>query len=408
MTSTTAWGIINHMSPLEPQIRKIFFPTAVKGTFRSRPNRFIVECSLGGKSVRAYLPNPGRLWELFFPGSILYLVKHKAGYKGKMAYTVVGVERKGIPIMLHTHVNNLVAAQLIKENRIPGLEDSEIVRSEVTIGNSRFDFLLKKEKEPIVVEVKSCTLVGNSIAMFPDAVTKRGTKHLRELADISKGGMKTAVIFLVQYPNVLWFMPDYHTDLDFSQTLALVKDRVMIRAVSVEWKEWLLHGDTKELSIPWHLIYQEAQDSGCYIIILRLKNDSRILIGRLGEVRFKRGYYLYVGSARSNLSQRIERHKRLIKRHHWNIDELRSAAEFHAALPIRASENLECEISGALSRIAVWNVKGFGSSDCDCESHLLWMAEDPLKTRPFINLLHYFRIDRLGKYLNHDIMEKMA
>ncbi len=406
MTSATALGIMKCMNPVESQMRKIFFPVTVKGIFRSRPNRFIVECLLDNKSVRAYLPNPGRLRELFFPGSVLYLVRHGAGYKGGTDYTVVGVERDGIPIMLHTHVNNLVAAQLIEENRIPGLEDAEIVKPEFAIGNSRFDFLLKKEDKPIVVEVKSCTLVGNSIAMFPDAVTKRGTKHLRELADISKGGTNTAVIFLVQWQKVFWFMPDYHTDLDFSQTLVSVKDNIMIRAVSVEWKEGLLRGNTKALSIPWHLIDREAQDSGCYIIILWLKNNSRLFIGRLGEVRFKRGYYLYVGSARTNLSQRMERHRRIIKRHHWHIDYLRSAAEFHAALPIRASEDLECKVAQAISAIASWNIKGFGSSDCDCDSHLFWMAEDPLNTRPFIHLLQYFRMDRLEKYLDHDSVEK--
>jgi len=387
------------MDAVKSQIQGRFFPRTVKGFFRSRPNRFIVKCSIGKKSVRAYLPNPGRLWELFFPESVLYLVEHNAGYQGSTDYTVVAIERDGIPIMLHTHMNNLVAAQLIEENRIPGLEGAVIMKSEFTIGNSRFDFLLQKEHNLIVLEVKSCTLVGNSIAMFPDAITRRGTKHLLELANLSKEGMKTAVIFLVHWPKAHWFMPEYHTDLEFSRTLLSVKNSVMIRAVSVEWEEGLLRGNTRELSIPWRLIAQEAHDSGSYLIILRLKNDRRWLVGGLGEVRFKKGYYLYVGSARTNLSQRIERHRRLIKRHHWHIDYLRSAAEFHAALPVRASENLECDIARALIRIADWNVKGFGSSDCACESHLFGMAEDPLHTRHFIDLLRYFRIDRLEKYL---------
>jgi len=387
------------MNAVESQIQGRFFPGTVKGFFRSRPNRFIVDCLIGKKPVRAYLPNPGRLWELFFPGSILYLIKHDAGYQGSTDYTVVAVERDGIPIMLHTHVNNLVAAQLIEENRIPGLEGAKIVRPEFTIGTSRFDFLLKKEDSPVVVEVKSCTLLGNSIAMFPDAITRRGTKHLLELADLAKGGTKTAVIFLIHWPKARWFMPEYHTDLEFSRTLLSVKNSVMIRAVSVEWEEGLLRGNTRELSIPWRLIAREAHDSGSYLIILRLKNARRCLIGGLGEVRFKKGYYLYVGSSRTNLTQRIARHRRLIKRHHWHIDYLRSVAEFYAALPVRASVNLECDIARALNRIADWNVKGFGSSDCVCESHLVGMAEDPLHARHFIDLLQYFRIDRLEKYL---------
>ncbi len=74
------------------------------------------------RKVRAYLPNPGRLWELFFPGTILYLVQHPPSYEGSTDFIVVAVEHDGRPIMLHTHVNNLVARRLIEEGRVPGLE----------------------------------------------------------------------------------------------------------------------------------------------------------------------------------------------------------------------------------------------------------------------------------------------
>jgi sugar fermentation stimulation protein A len=119
----------------------------------------------------------------------------------------------------------------------------------------------------------------------------------------------------------------------------------------------------------------------------------------MGEVRFQQGYYLYVGSARVNLTGRIERHRRMSKKHRWHIDYLRAAADFHAALPIRASADLECDVASALKNIADWNIPGFGSPDCTCESHLLGMAEDPVHTRTFIRLLQYFRMDRLEKLL---------
>jgi sugar fermentation stimulation protein A len=376
-----------------------FFPNTIKGTFRSRPNRFVVECTLRNKIVTAYLPNPGRLWELFFPGSILYLIKHDIDYTGSTGYTVVGVERDGIPIMLHTHVNNLVAGKLIKENRIPGLENAEIVRPEVTIGHSRFDFLLNKTGNDMVVEVKSCTLVGNAIAMFPDAITERGTKHLLALATLADRGIKTAVVFVVHWPKARYFMPEHHTDIEFSKALLTVKDTVLVKAVSVEWKEGFSLGATRELIIPWRLIEQEARDSGSYLIILRLRNAQRLSVGGLGEVNFSKGYYLYVGSAKTNLKQRIERHRRSSKPSHWHIDYLRPAADFHAALPVRSSDDLECDIARSLKKIADWNVHGFGSSDCNCVSHLYGMAEDPLHSRSFIDLLRYFRIDRLEKYL---------
>jgi sugar fermentation stimulation protein A len=383
-----------------------FFPRTVKGVFQRRPNRFIVECTVQGRSVRAYLPNPGRLWELFFPGTALYLVKHDISYEGNTDFIVVGVERDGLPIMLHTHVNNLVARQLIEEGKILGLENAQVIKPEKTIGNSRFDFLLRQNGKDVVAEVKSCTLVGNKIAMFPDAVTARGTKHLIELSHLAEQGKKAAVVFLVHWPRAEFFLPEHHTDLEFSRTLLAVKDRVLVKAVSVEWSSALLPGKTRDLLIPWQVVEQEAHDSGSYIIILHLPRDRKLLIGGLGEIKFKKGYYLYVGSARVNLTKRIARHRRLLKSYHWHIDYLRTVAEFHAALPIRASEDLECEIAAALDRIAEWNVKAFGASDCGCDAHLFGMREDPVHSRPFIDLLQYFRIDRLEKYLRYGLTER--
>ncbi len=374
-------------------------PAIHKGAFLDRPNRFIVHCTVNRKTVRAYLPNPGRLWELFFPGAVLSLVKHNEPSERSTDYTVVAVERDGIPIMLHTHANNLVAQQLIEQGRIPGLEGATILRPEITIGHSRFDFLVSRDGEEIVVEIKSCTLVGNHIAMFPDAVTARGTKHLLELAGLARKGLKAAVVFLIHWHRAEYFMPEHHTDLEFSRTLLSIKDSVMVRAVSVEWNPGMLLGAARDLVIPWDLVAKEAHDCGSYILIIRLKRDREITIGGLVEVKFRKGYYLYVGSAKANLTKRIERHKRLIKNYHWHIDYLRAAADFHAVLPVRSSDDLECEIAVALGKIADWRIPDFGSSDCDCKTHLFGMNEDPVHTRSFVELLLYFRMDRLEKYL---------
>jgi len=380
-----------------------FFSTVVKGAFLGRPNRFIVECRVKNKPIRAYLPNPGRLWELFFPGTVLYLTKRDASLGGKTEFTVVAVERVGIPIMLHTHVNNLVARQLIERGRIPGLEQPKAMKPEFAIGRSRFDFLLDQNGKNVIVEVKFCTLVGDKIAMFPDAVTVRGKRHLLELAELSKSGTKTTVIFIVHWSRARYFMPEHHTDLEFARTLLAVKDDVMVRAVSVGWSRDLMLEDAgRDLIIPWKLVKQEAHDSGSYIVILRLMRDRNIFVGSLGEVRFRKGYYCCVGSARTNLTKSIDRHWRLSKNLQWHIDYLRSEADFHAALPVRASEDMECAIAKELSGIAEWTVPDFGSSDCNCPGHLFGMIEDPVHTPSFIKVLQYFRIDRLEKYLGND------
>jgi sugar fermentation stimulation protein A len=150
----------------------------------------------------------------------------------------------------------------------------------------------------------------------------------------------------------------------------------------------------KILEIPWDYIEKEAFDRGSCLLILKLKRDRRIDIGKLGKILFKKGFYVYVGSAMANLTKRMERHRRLRKQRHWHIDDLRAVAEFHSILAIRASERLECEISEAMSEIAEWDIPGFGCSDCSCGTHLFGMAGDPIRSRPFRELLQYFRMDR--------------
>jgi sugar fermentation stimulation protein A len=377
------------------------FHNILPAVFVARPNRFVVQCLVNGRKVRAYLPNPGRLWELLFPGTRLYLTKFPPSRQRKLTYLVVAAERDDMPVMLHTHRTNTVAAHLLQEHDIPGLEGAEIAKAEHTIGRSRFDFLLRKDGKDVLLEVKSCTLFNGTLAMFPDAVSARATKHLLELEELSRKGFGTAVLFVVHSPRAQYFMPEHHTDLEFCRALLQVKDRVMVKAVSVEWKHDLSLGTvTRELTIPWDLVEREAHDRGSYIVVLRLPRDRRITAGGLGELKFRRGYYLYAGSAMKNLTQRLARHQRLIKNHHWHIDYLREHAEYIAGIPIRTSADYECEIAGALSGIAEWQVPGFGSSDCGCSTHLVGMAEDPFLKRPFSDLLLRFRMGLLEEELS--------
>jgi sugar fermentation stimulation protein A len=210
------------------------FETLVTAVFRDRPNRFLVTCDLEGEQITAFLPNPGRLQELLLPGSSLYLTRDQTLGR-KTEYTVGGVDRDERPIMLHTHRTNDVVAHLLAEHAIPDLEGAATVRREVKVGRSRFDFLLRDREGEIFVEVKSCTLFGKNVAMFPDAVTERGARHLRELADLSRSGFRAAVVFLIHSPRPRVFMPNYHTDLDFARTLLEVRHLVRLLPVTVEW-----------------------------------------------------------------------------------------------------------------------------------------------------------------------------
>jgi sugar fermentation stimulation protein A len=372
-----------------------FFGRIEKAIFSRRPNRFVVLCHLNGKTIKAFLPNPGRLWELLLPGAVLYLEKSPQPER-KLPYTVVAIEREGRPVMAHTHRTNALVEHLVRKGMIPGLERAEIIKREIQHGSSRFDFLLKRGEEETYLEVKSCTLFGKNVAMFPDAVTVRGKKHLEELAELKGRGKSGAVVFLICWPKASFFMPDYHTDLEFSKTLLAVRDKVTF--LPVGWKmnpDLSFTSQVRLLEIPWDLLHKEVEDRGSYILILRLHAGRTLNIGKFGRVKCKEGYYLYTGSARKNLTQRLERHRREKKKFFWHIDFLRAHAEVHLALPIRASDPLECKLADALEKISDWQVPNFGCSDCSCGSHLFGMTKDPIHTPEFISLLQYFRMDRL-------------
>ena len=373
-----------------------FFGPTMKAAFVSRPNRFTLVCELKGEKVKAFLPNPGRLQELLFPGVPVFL--EKSSVPGRtLSYTAVAVEREGHRVVLHTHRTNDVARYLIETKAIPSLREFDWVRSEVTMGNSRFDFLLKKGDQQLVLEVKSCTLFSHRAAMFPDAVTARGKKHLEELARLSSDRTRSAVLFVIHWPKAKVFMPDFHTDLEFSRTLLAVRDRVTFIPAAVRWRNDLsIHpSDTKVVDVLWEAVEKEAQDQGSYLVIFRLPKKKIVRVGSLGDLPLRGGYYTYVGSARQNLSSRIERHRRLRKKIFWHIDHLSAEADFHAALPVRSSDDLECEMASALQDFSDGAIPGFGSSDCDCLSHLFWTRKDPLYSPRFHAFLQHYRMERL-------------
>ncbi len=374
---------------------RIFPERIIQARFIERPNRFLIRCRLGKKVISAFLPNPGRLFELLLPDRTIYLSQEAPSKDRRYLYTAIAVEREGFPIVLHTHKTNKIAESLLRNKKIPGLEEARVLRSEVRIGRNRFDFLLKEKKEELLLEVKSCTLFGEKVSMFPDAITERGRRHLLELARISEQGMRTAVLFIVHWPFAEIFMPDYHTDLEFSKTFLQVREKVQFLPVAISWEQDLsLTNTVRTLRIPWSYLEKEIEDRGSYLLILQLNQGRRISIGVLDHLLFKKGFYVYVGSAMNHLSRRMERHRRLRKRHHWHIDELRAVSQFHSILPIRSKERLECEIARSMANISEWRVEGFGSTDCGCPGHLFGFSRNPLHLEGFHKLLQYFRMER--------------
>lgn len=373
---------------------KVLYDHVEQATYVGRPNRFVVELDCKDQRILAHLPNPGRMWELLFVGVTVYIVPHQGT---KTTHRVIGIDRDGVPIMLDTNYSNDVAQYAIDHKLIPGWESYHVERREYRIGRSRFDLLLADDKgTQFLVEVKSCTLFSKRGAMFPDAITERGRKHLLHLQELQKEGYKSGVLLLVQWEYAHWFLPDYHTDLAFAKTFYEVADHLDWKAIAFKWNpSFTMPEVVRELTYPKDVVAREAHDAGDYMIILHLDTPTSLEIGSKGIKDFPAGYYIYVGSAKANLTKRIERHVRKRKKKHWHLDYFRNVCTVIATVPIRTQDDLECNIAKAVETVADWHIEGFGCSDCACPSHLFALRENPIHYKPFMDLVEDFRMNRL-------------
>ena len=360
----------------------------IEGFFRERINRFLCHVEIQGKNNLAYLPNPGRLWELLLPGTPLLLTTSR--FKGKYPYTVFAARKNASWVILDTQMTNLIIEELLLEKRIPFLKDYTLKGKEVKLLKSRFDLLLSDGRKDLLLEIKTCTLFGSRLSMFPDAPSERGRRHLLELSEL--GGM---CLFVVMNPESEYFLPAYHVDPVFTSTFLEVKDRVIFKAISLGFDEALEKViSVKELKIPLEVLYKAFKPSGVYLLLLELKTDKRISVGTLGEILFNKGFYVYVGSAIRNLYQRLKRHEKHKKRIRWHIDYLREYADHLRIIPILTPEKIECELAQNLKTLAQSIIPHFGSSDCNCKSHLFYFEETPLKLKDFIELINFYRLEK--------------
>jgi len=110
---------------------------------------------------------------------------------------------------------------------------------------------------------------------------------------------------------------------------------------------------------------------GAYVLLIELKTDKQIQIGKLGKIYFKKGFYVYVGSALNNLEKRIQRHLSLEKKMHWHVDYLLNHANITDVFYKEKNEKIECNIARKFAK-SLKGINGFGCSDCNCQSHLYY------------------------------------
>lgn len=193
----------------------------IKGIFKNRPNRFIAEVEINGKIVDVHVPNTGRCKELLVEGAVVYL-KPSNNPNRKTKYSLHFVENNNALVSIYSQIANEIVHEAIKNGKIKELNSYSMIKKEKTVGNSRIDIYLSNDDgEDCFVEVKGVTLIEEGIAIFPDAPTERGRKHLNELIDLKKKSHRAVVFFLIQHPNGNSFKPNWENDPDFSNTLAI-------------------------------------------------------------------------------------------------------------------------------------------------------------------------------------------
>jgi len=187
--------------------------------FVARPNRFVVVARRHGRLLRVASRDPGRLRELLRPGAPLRLVPAPPGAVRRTRYTLALVRHRGLWVSLVPALANDVLAAALMRGGVPGLRGWRVAAREPRHGRGRFDLLLRGRGLTLLVEVKSATLVEGRLALFPDAPTSRGTRHLRALGAHLRRGGRAALVFVVQRADALALAPNADTDPAFAVAL---------------------------------------------------------------------------------------------------------------------------------------------------------------------------------------------
>ncbi|PIE41321.1 MAG: DNA/RNA nuclease SfsA [Gammaproteobacteria bacterium] len=203
-----------------------FSPPLLKGKLLKRYKRFLADVELpSGEQITIHCPNTGSMKNCNEPGASVWFSdsqnpKRKYQYTWEIVTVADGAAKAGI----NTGRANKLVKEAIEQRVIQELQGYDSIRTEVKYGqeNSRIDLLLEKSDEQCFVEIKNATLGEGDICYFPDAVTERGRKHLRELAAMVEQGHRGVLLFCVQHTGVNQVRPADHIDPAYGETLRQV------------------------------------------------------------------------------------------------------------------------------------------------------------------------------------------
>ena len=184
--------------------------------FLSRPNRFIANIAIDGKQEICHVKNTGRCRELLIPDATVFVQEVNSANR-KTKYDLIVVSKEERLINIDSQVPNKVFHEWVMGNNF--FKNINFIRPECKYKSSRLDFYIETDSRKIFVEVKGVTLENNGVALFPDAPTERGVKHITDLCHAINEGFEAYLVFIIQMKDVLYFTPNNETHRAFGDAL---------------------------------------------------------------------------------------------------------------------------------------------------------------------------------------------
>lgn len=199
------------------------YKNVTNAVFIKRPNRFTAHVMLNGKEETVHVKNTGRCREILICGTNVILEKSE-NINRKTSYSLICGYKGNNLINIDSQVPNAVVFEAIENHKIEELKEVCKLKREVFYRNSRFDIYFETPTNMGFIEVKGVTLEEDGTAMFPDAPTERGTRHILEMAKAVGEGYIGYMFFLIQLKGVKYFTPHEKMDKEFATALKYAKD----------------------------------------------------------------------------------------------------------------------------------------------------------------------------------------
>ena len=221
-----------------------FSKRLIKGKLIKRYKRFFADINIKNEIITAHCPNTGSMMGLLDQNNEVWISKNNDP-KRKLKYTLEIIKTKDNLVGVNTHLANKIVYEGLSNNLINEFMNSDSIKPEVYYNkNTRFDFLVNKNNQNHFIEVKNVTLFRtNNVAEFPDAVTSRGSKHIKTLVDAIKKGYKSYVLFLVQIQNIENFQIAKDIDKDY------YKNYLLAKKAGVQFLAYRCNIDTNSITI---------------------------------------------------------------------------------------------------------------------------------------------------------------